>query len=196
MTAPVRPGPSRRALFAFAPLVGGALAWNAARGTLFGWAAPAELAAGLLLWTLLEYVFHRYLFHIVPTAPWLLERQQHLRHHATPQERAYYVVPLGITVPLAGIVWGLLRVALGSWPAAALATAGVMTGYVAYELIHYRVHQGAGRNRIVRFWRRHHLYHHYADDQRCFGFTTPLWDWVFGTAPPRVRRRVRPGRAL
>src|SRR5439155_11328320 len=58
--------------------------------------------------------------------------------------------------------------------------AGVILGYLAYEVVHYGVHAGGGGGRLVRFWRRHHFYHHYADDRRCYGFTTPmglrLWD--------------------
>ena len=186
-------GPSRWALFAFVPLIGGALAWSAMSGRVSPGAALAEVAGGMILWTLLEYVFHRFLFHIVPSSAWLRERQQHLLHHETPDEPAYYVVPLWISLPLAGAVWIGLRALLGSWPDAPLATSGVIIGYVAYELVHYRVHSDRAGNRLVRFWRRHHFYHHYADDERCYGFTTPVWDYVFGTGPVRgAVRRSRP----
>ncbi|MGH7751288.1 MAG: sterol desaturase family protein [Gemmatimonadales bacterium] len=187
-------GTSRLALLAFAPLVAGAVAWNAALGRLAPGTTMAELAAGLVVWTILEYGFHRFLFHIVPSSAWLRQRQQHLLHHETPDDPTYFVVPLWISIPLAAGVWALLRAALGSGPGAALVTAGVMLGYVAYELVHYRVHQGGRGGRLVRFWRRHHLYHHYADDHRCYGFTTPLWDYVFGTGPVRgpLRRSRTP----
>ena len=186
MRGVVRPGPSPFVLLAFGPILVAAFAWSASLGQLVRAGAIAELAGGLLLWTLLEYVFHRFLFHIVPSAAWLRERQQHLLHHQTPEEPAYYVVPLWISLPVAVAVWALLRAAVGSWPRAALMTAGVILGYLAYELVHYRVHR-AGGGGLVRFWRRHHFYHHYADDHRCYGFTTPLWDNVFGTGPRRSR---------
>jgi len=189
----VSSGPSRRALFAFAPLVVGALIWNVVPGQFAAGAALTEAAGGVILWTLLEYLFHRFLFHIVPSSAWLRERQQHLLHHQTPEEPAYYVVPLWLSLPLAGATWAGLHALLGSWPGAALMTAGVILGYVAYELVHYRVHSDRAGNRLVRFWRRHHFYHHYADDERCYGFTTPLWDYVFGTGPARrAARRSRP----
>ena len=191
----VSSGPSRLALFAFAPLVVGAFVWNAVLGQRAAAVAAAEFTGGIVLWTLLEYLFHRFLFHIVPSSPWLRERQQHLLHHQTPEEPAYFVVPLWVSLPLATVVWAALRVIVGSWPGAALATAGVIVGYIAYELVHYRVHQDGGGSRLVRFWRRHHFYHHYADDQRCYGFTTPLWDYVFGTGPVRRPARQSPAAA-
>ena len=181
----VRPGPSRIALVAYAPIVAGFVAWNARAGRLGGWEWVLEVAGGLALWTLLEYLFHRFLFHIVPSSPWLVERQQHLQHHRTPLEPAYFVVPLSLSFPIAFGTWGLLRLALGSWDRAALVTTGLILGYVAYELVHYSVHQRTGGGRLLRFWRRHHFYHHYKDDHRCYGFTTPLWDLVFGTMPER-----------
>ena len=192
MRGVVRPGPSPFVLLAFGPILVAAFAWSASLGQLVRAGAIAELAGGLLLWTLLEYVFHRFLFHIVPSAAWLRERQQHLLHHQTPEEPAYYVVPLWISLPVAVAVWALLRAAVGSWSRAALMTAGVILGYLAYEVVHYGVHAGGGGGRLVRFWRRHHFYHHYADDRRCYGFTTPLWDYVFGTGPaPDPARRSR-----
>lgn len=199
LPVPVRPrgGPSLKALIAYVPIVAGALAWSAAAARPAAWEWVLEPAVGFALWTLLEYLFHRFLFHIVPASPWLLERQQHLQHHRAPKEPAYYVVPLAISLPIALGVWLVLRVGLGDGARAALVAVGVILGYVAYELVHYGVHRGGGGGRLMRLWRRHHFYHHYTDDHRCYGFTTPLWDWVFGTGPDRARRaRVqRPDRA-
>src|SRR5439155_1666997 len=105
MRGVVRPGPSPFVLLAFGPILVAAFAWSASLGQLVRAGAIAELAGGLLLWTLLEYVFHRFLFHIVPSSAWLRERQQHLLHHQTPEEPAYYVVPLWISLPVAVAAW-------------------------------------------------------------------------------------------
>ncbi|MGB3618930.1 MAG: sterol desaturase family protein, partial [Catalinimonas sp.] len=35
----------------------------------------------------------------------------------------------------------------------------------------------------------HHSIHHFKDDERAFGVSSPLWDWVFGTMPRRAHRR-------
>ena len=42
----------------------------------------------------------------------------------------------------------------------------------------------------------HHLHHHSADPSRCFGVTSPLWDWVFHTRRRHrivVTREAKPG---
>ena len=33
--------------------------------------------------------------------------------------------------------------------------------------------------------RRTHFYHHFTNNKRCFGVTSPLWDYVFGTTASR-----------
>lgn len=178
------PGPSRRILWIFPVLVAWLVAWNLRGGETPAWRWALDPVFGFLVWTLVEYVSHRWLFHIVPTSAWLRNRQQHLAHHAAPMEQAYYVIPLWLSLPVAGALWSALRLVAGSWRAAGLMLAGALIGYVAYEVVHYEIHQGKGRGRLLRAWRRHHLYHHFRDGERCFGFTTSIWDVLFGTARP------------
>ena len=35
----------------------------------------------------------------------------------------------------------------------------------------------------MRSLMKYHALHHYQDDHRTFGVTSPLWDWAFGTLP-------------
>jgi hypothetical protein len=121
------------------------------------------------------------MFHLIPSSPWLLKRHLHLQHHRTPLDPAHYVVPLWFSMPMALGVWALLRLALGVWERAGLVTTGAILGYVAYELVHYSIHEGKGSGPFLRFWRRHHFYHYFTDPHRCFGITTSLWDLVFRT---------------
>ncbi len=187
------PGPSPYALLAYVPVIAGGAVWSAARVNV-GWGRAAGLAvAGLALWSMLEYLIHRYILHIVPHAPWLLERQQHLQHHATPVEPAFQVAPLYFSVGIGVILAVLLRGLLGTWPPAILIVCGISTGYVIYELLHYWIHVGGRGGRIMGRLRRHHFYHHYRDDHRCFGVTTPFWDWVFRTARPDRGMPAIPG---
>jgi len=66
--------------------------------------------------------------------------------------------------------------------------AGVMAGYLAYELVHLRIHSNAAGGPVLRALRRYHYYHHFADDHVCYGVTTPVWDAVFASLPPSTRR--------
>ena len=67
----------------YVPLAGGLCfwAWHAA-GCLRS-AKPALMAGGLLVWTLIEYLLHRFLLHYRPPAPALLSlvEKLHLGHH-------------------------------------------------------------------------------------------------------------------
>lgn len=182
------PGPAPYALGAYAPLLVGGATWSGVTGNFAWWQPAAYAAAGLALWSILEYLFHRHVFHIVPRAPWLLERQQHLQHHRLPSEPAFQVVPLRYSMPIAIGLTASLRLALGTWPAAILIASGVVTGYLGYELVHYWIHMGGRAGSVLRRLRRHHFYHHYRDDERCFGVTTPIWDLVFGTGRPTATR--------
>lgn len=58
---------------------------------------------------------------------------------------------------------------------------GFFAMYIAYEVIHRRLHTAPGRNRYGRWARRHHLHHHYRRPKMNHGVTTPIWDLVFGT---------------
>lgn len=133
------------------------------------------ILAGLLLWTGIEYLMHRFAFH--GFAP-------HWQHHEQPKERKYIVAPLMLSLPVAAGM-GLVLWLTGR---SELVVSGVIAGYLAYELVHLRIHSAAAGGRVLRALRRYHYYHHFADDHVCYGVTTPLWDAVFASLPPRTRR--------
>ena len=56
-----------------------------------------------------------------------------------------------------------------------------LTGYLAYEYIHYAMHKKEPRSGLAEFLRRHHLIHHAHGHAGNFGVSTPLWDWLLGT---------------
>jgi sterol desaturase/sphingolipid hydroxylase (fatty acid hydroxylase superfamily) len=158
---------------------------------LWGWrdaafpeaAKPALMALGMLVWTLIEYLLHRFLLHYRPQAPAILEVMEklHLGHHRDPRNEAKITVPIAGSLPIAGALLGLFRLMAASWQAAALLMAGTIAGYLCYETVHFWIHCGARGGRWLRRRRADHFCHHFKDQTRCFGVTTPLWDLVFGT---------------
>jgi sterol desaturase/sphingolipid hydroxylase (fatty acid hydroxylase superfamily) len=156
----------------YIPLIAAAVAWNLYARPL-GLAASAGLvAAGIALWTLIEYLLHRFAFH--GFAP-------HYEHHADPVDPAYILAPIWFSLSAAVAVWLGLALAMGSWAQSALTGAGVVCGYLGYEWVHLRIHSQAAGGRLLRIWRRRHFYHHFANDRRCFGVTSPIWDLAFGS---------------
>jgi len=61
------------------------------------------------------------------------------------------------------------------------AMAGLIAGYLAYDMSHYYSHHVKPRHRWGKFLRRYHLAHHHKEPHRLFGVSQPFWDIVFRT---------------
>ena len=61
--------------------------------------------------------------------------------------------------------------------------AGMVGGYVWYDLTHYYLHHAAPKTAAGKWLRRYHLVHHFQTPEVRYGITTPLWDHVFRTYP-------------
>lgn len=136
---------------------------------------------GVLTWTLLEYVIHRYVFHYEPKTRVgrLLHFIMHGVHHDYPNDATRLVMPPIISVPLAVVFYIVFILTLGRFAPAALAGFGF--GYVCYDTIHYATHHFAMKRGVWRWLKQYHLRHHYQDDQAGYGVSSPLWDYVFKT---------------
>jgi sterol desaturase/sphingolipid hydroxylase (fatty acid hydroxylase superfamily) len=161
--------------------------WRAlGRPDLAAWQVAACFAAGLLSWTLLEYVLHRFVFHFAPQPGSELQRDLsfliHGVHHDWPYDPDRLVMPPVVAALLAFAVGLPFRALLGEriFPGC---FAGLVAGYLWYDLTHYVVHHGKPRTAFGRLQRRNHMVHHFAQPGARYGVTTPLWDLVFGTYP-------------
>jgi len=141
---------------------------------------------GLLIWTLLEYGLHRFVFHIqIPLRnPRLREfvNASHLGHHASPRDPNKVLVRPTYGLVISSLLYGLSYAVFRSLFSAAGVMAGVWTGFLYYEAVHYRVHFSLSGSGFIARQRRPHFYHHFTNNKRCFGVTSPVWDYVFGTA--------------
>lgn len=141
---------------------------------------------GLFLWTLVEYLLHRGLFHVdlyLPdnrvgiTAHFLL----HGIHHYLPMDRYRLVMPPTLFLVLAFPFWKLAHFifAYNQYAAVEVFSGGIF-GYICYDLTHYFLHH---RNlpSYYRELKKYHLEHHFADYENGFGVTSRFWDRIFGT---------------
>ncbi|HEV3392761.1 MAG TPA: sterol desaturase family protein [Chthoniobacterales bacterium] len=137
---------------------------------------------GVLTWTLLEYLIHRYVFHYQPKTRVgkLVHFIMHGVHHDYPNDATRLVMPPIISVPLAVVFYVVFILTLGRFAPAALAGFGF--GYVCYDTIHYATHHFAMNGGVWRWLKQYHLRHHYQDDHAGYGVSSPLWDYVFGTS--------------
>jgi len=132
--------------------------------------------AGLVGWTLIEYLLHRALFHHAP-----IVSRIHQLHHMSPQDLigtpAWASALIGLI-----LVAGPLCMGLG-FNFGVAATAGLATGYLWYVFVHYATHHWhPRRNSYLYRARLRHAHHHYLSQSGNFGVTTSMWDHVFGTA--------------
>jgi sterol desaturase/sphingolipid hydroxylase (fatty acid hydroxylase superfamily) len=166
----------------YGPVAVAGVLWNLLGSRPPAWAFLVLPVSGVLLWTFIEYVMHSEAFHR-PTrwGPLRVYQESHLGHHDDPKDPTLIVARLSISLPLAVIIYALLALVLWNVKLAALPFAGVAVGYLAYEVFHYGIHRWRKVRWLLRPLVKHHLYHHYKDQTRCFGVTTTLWDWVFRT---------------
>jgi len=136
---------------------------------------------GALIWTLLEYIIHRYAFHYEPRTRFgkQLHFIVHGVHHDYPNDAKRLVMPPAVSIPLAVAFYALFFGTLGRFAPAV--SAGFGFGYVCYDTIHYAIHHFPMKRGIWRWLKQYHLRHHYNDDEAGFGVSSPLWDYVFRT---------------
>jgi sterol desaturase/sphingolipid hydroxylase (fatty acid hydroxylase superfamily) len=139
------------------------------------------LLVGLGVYSLLEYVVHRWAYHD-PRSP---ATPGHRRHHDDPE--ALIGLPCVVTVTMEITLWAALRPVLGDADASVL-LAALVIGFLTYALLHHALHHGRPSGRYVRVLRGHHRIHHQFPE-RNFGVTMTVWDWVFGTHYLQMKHR-------
>jgi len=136
---------------------------------------------GILLWTLIEYLIHRYIFHYEPKSRLgkRLHYIVHGVHHDYPNDGRRLVMPPSISVLLAVLFYILFLLIFGHLAPSVFA--GLVFGYVCYDMLHYATHHFPMKRGLWLWLKQYHLRHHYKDDDAGFGISSPLWDYVFGT---------------
>ncbi|MAU18993.1 MAG: fatty acid hydroxylase [Martelella sp.] len=137
----------------------------------------ATFLGSLALWTLLEYLLHRFVLHHLP---WI--RDMHERHHR--EVLALVGTPTWLSVALfLGLVF-LPLFFLTGFAMAGITTSGLMSGYLWYVSVHHLVHhRHPAHSGYLYKLKRNHAVHH-ANDACNFGVTSRFWDDVFHTSRP------------
>lgn len=152
-------------------------------------------ASGLLFWTFFEYCLHRFVFH------WNTQNKyakhfvfiMHGVHHETPQDPSRLVMPPAPGILLATLLYFLFRSMLGPIYVDSFFSA-FMVGYLVYDYTHFCVHHFGPRTPIGKFLKQYHMYHHYVDPEARYGVSSPLWDFIFGSAAIQHNGKKRANR--
>ena len=140
------------------------------------------IIVGIAVWSLTEYMLHRFLFHFKAKSNFgkRLSFIFHGVHHDYPNDSKRLVMPPSVSIPLAVIFYLIFRAILGEAPVTPFYI-GFIAGYLVYDISHYAIHHF---NMHSKFWlaiKNHHMLHHYQNEYKGFGVSSPTWDIVFKT---------------
>lgn len=166
-------------LIIYIPVIG-FLCFKAISNGIAALAFSGYFIAGFLVWTITEYLLHRYIFHYVPTSKIGLRLHFifHGVHHDYPKDKLRLVMPPSASIPLALLFYFLFSLVLHG---AALYSffAAFLLGYLTYDMMHYAMHHYTFKSGLMKRIKKHHMLHHYQDASKGYGVSSALWDKVF-----------------
>ena len=137
---------------------------------------------GIIVWTLTEYLLHRFVFHMKVIGP-LTKRFVflfHGLHHDDPNDPTRLVMPPVPAILIVGLLYFLFSLVVpGSYLKAFMAS--FIIGYLTYDYIHYGTHHFKMTSPIGRYLKKWHLQHHFRHEKAKYGVSSPLWDYIFNT---------------
>nr|CAD7443468.1 unnamed protein product [Timema bartmani] len=147
----------------------------------FLWFSPCFFL-GVVLWSLMEYSIHRWVFHHHPpedsftliTLHFLL----HGLHHKVPFDSQRLLFPPVPAALLGALAYSLIRMLTPLWMLHFM-VAGIITGYITYDLIHFYLHYGSPKAHTYFYhMKRYHNQHHFAHHDS----VSPCDEWSEGVA--------------
>jgi 4-hydroxysphinganine ceramide fatty acyl 2-hydroxylase len=141
---------------------------------------------GCLFWGFLEYLIHRFLFHMKTnsTIGNLYHLFAHGIHHLSPLDSTRLTFPPIFSIFVVSLSYELLIQLNSFFPTIQIFGAGILSGFVMYDTLHYYFHHGKPFwwNSYFTKMKSRHLNHHYKNPDKNFGVTSPLFDLLFGTS--------------
>uniref|UniRef100_A0A8C0UYX9 Fatty acid 2-hydroxylase n=1 Tax=Cyanistes caeruleus TaxID=156563 RepID=A0A8C0UYX9_CYACU len=149
---------------------------------------PFIFLLGMILWSLLEYLIHRFVFHMKPPASnyylITLHFLLHGQHHKSPFDSSRLVFPPVPASLVIGFFYGVLRLLLPEMLGLAVFVGG-LCGYVIYDMMHYYLHYGSPKKGTYLYGlKAYHVKHHFEHQRSGFGISTRFWDYPFRTLIP------------
>jgi len=141
--------------------------------------------AGLFFFTFVEYMMHKYFFHMEPDTPIKdkIQYSVHGVHHDYPKDKDRLAMPPFVSAAYAVILYLIFTLVMGEF--AYYFLPGFLIGYAGYLSVHYIVHAyQPPKNFFKTLWVNHAI-HHYKNPDLAFGVSTPLWDYILGTMPKK-----------
>jgi sterol desaturase/sphingolipid hydroxylase (fatty acid hydroxylase superfamily) len=139
------------------------------------------LLFGIFVWSVTEYLLHRFIFHFEPTSKSgkRLHFIFHGVHHDFPRDRKRLVMPPTASVPLSILFYFLFSLFFENSLKLYSFYSGFIMGYLIYDMMHYAIHHHNFKNPVLKKIKQHHMLHHYSDPTKGYGVSSALWDIIF-----------------
>lgn len=138
--------------------------------------------AGLFSWTFLEYLIHRFLFHLSGNSAITKKIcfMLHGIHHQFPRDtNRLFMPPLpGFVIVMALLFLFYIFLSEHAFPF----VSGLINGYLFYSFLHFSMHTKKPPKFLKKLW-KHHALHHYKNETAGYGVSTTFWDRLFLTMP-------------
>ncbi|XP_070500689.1 uncharacterized protein [Chironomus tepperi] len=143
-----------------------------------------QLMIGTCLWPILEYFIHRYIFHLdcrqfpsLKTFHFMI----HGGHHKVPFDKHRLVLPPIPGAMTAICFYHFLKLLsfynLISYPK--LKMAGILIGYLYYDMTHYYIHFASPTSSYFYNLKRNHNRHHFVNQEKGYGVSNDLLNSLF-----------------
>jgi sterol desaturase/sphingolipid hydroxylase (fatty acid hydroxylase superfamily) len=146
---------------------------------------------GLAVWTITEYIMHRFIFHYHPTSEFGKKMHFifHGVHHDYPRDKKRLVLPPSVSIPLATGFYFLFATFLSSQLLFSFFP-GFLLGYLIYDMLHYAMHHHNFKSGIMKRVKQHHMLHHYNEPTKGFGVSSSLWDIILRSGFEKQPKKV------
>ncbi len=165
----------------------GLLYWSITHTALSAGTTVGMFFLGMIVFTWVEYMVHRYIFHLAPTTQRKANFQytMHGVHHEFPKDKTRLAMPPLLSITVSTVLLMLLRLVLGDFVFSFLP--GFLVGYAMYLAVHYMVHAYQPPKNFLKALWVNHAVHHYKEGEMVFGVSSPLWDYVYGTMSKSIK---------
>jgi sterol desaturase/sphingolipid hydroxylase (fatty acid hydroxylase superfamily) len=140
----------------------------------------------LLVYPFVEYALHRFILHgrYLYRSSWTaaLWKRIHYDHHQDPNDLHVLFGSASTTLPAIVVATFPIGMSIAGWAGVPLSFATGLGCFMVYELCHCMAHLRVNpKGKFLGRIKRHHLLHHFHNEQGNFGITSLICDRLFGS---------------
>lgn len=138
------------------------------------------LVLGWLTWTFAEYFLHRFWMHNLFKIKGNKIYDTHMNHHKNPND--IKISAFHRTLTFGGVIFLMpISIYLNNY---FTVFTGFYIGFMLYSILHVILHKPWSKYFMPNL-QKAHIHHHGKYPNKGFSFSIILWDWMFGTLPPK-----------